>query len=116
MGNIMRSNLTGGPSIIFHRCQVKGETSIHGNDEKIVRSLVGYDANVLYLWYTAQNITIVRPRVYWCDSETEQLVLAFESDVSGKPNAWLAELVCKFPDLRYTVKNDEQRIGPKKKN
>ena len=35
MGNIMQSNLTGGPSIIFHHCQVKGVTPIRGNDEKI---------------------------------------------------------------------------------
>ena len=34
MGEAMRSNLTGGPSIIFHCCQVKGVTPIHGNDNK----------------------------------------------------------------------------------
>ena len=39
--------------------------------------------------------------------------LALEPDVSGKQNAWLAELVCKFPELHYAVKNGEQHIGPK---
>ena len=55
-----------------------------------------------------------RPHVYRRDSESEKLELPFKPDVSGKQNAWLPELVCKFPNLRYTVKNGEQRIGLKK--
>ena len=60
----MRRNLTGGPSIIFHRKQVKNETQIRNNPAHIVKSIVGYDANTLYLWCTAQNMTMGRPRVF----------------------------------------------------
>ena len=97
MGNIMRNNLTGGPSIIFYCRQVKGETPICHNNEQIVHSIAGYDANALHLWCTAQNMPMGQLRAYRRDSESEQLALAFEPDVSGKQNAWLSELVCKFP-------------------
>ena len=47
-------------------------------------------------------------------TDITQLEMAFEPDVSEKQNAWLADLVCKYPDLRYAIKNGEQRIGLKK--
>ena len=50
IGRMMRNNLTGGPSIIFHRQQVKDVTPIRGINDKIVKSIVGYDTNALYLW------------------------------------------------------------------
>ena len=88
--------------------------SIHGNHEQIVRLIVGYDANALYPWGMAQSMPMMRPRVYRRNSESRQLELAFKPDVSGKQNSWLVELVCKFPDWHYSVKNGEQHIGPKK--
>ena len=56
----------------------------------------------------AQHMPMGRPRVYRRNLESEQLELVFKPDVSGKQNAWLAELVCKFPDLCYAIKNGEQ--------
>ena len=103
----MRRNLTRGPNIIFNHWQVKGESSIRNNDEKIVCSIVGYVADALYLWCTYQNMPMGRPRVYRRNSESKQLELAFEPDVSEKQNAWLAELVCKFSKLCFAVKNGE---------
>ena len=100
----------------FHCCQVKGETRIRalrGNDENIVRSIVGYDANALYLWCTAQSMPMGHSYVYWRSSESGLLELAYEPNVSGKQNAWLAELVWTFPHLRYAIKNGEQHIGLK---
>ena len=63
MGEVMRSNLTGGPSTIFQRCQVKGIKPIHGNDNFIVDSIISYDVNTLYLWSTAQPIPMGITRV-----------------------------------------------------
>ena len=54
------------------------------------------------------------PQVYRLNSGSNLLEKAFDPDISEKQNLWLAELVSKFPDLRYAVKNGEQCIGPKK--
>ena len=110
----MRNNLTGGPSIIFHHHQLKDVTPIRRSNDKIVKSIVGYDANALYLWCTAQPMPMGRPCVYRLNSESNLLEKAFDPDVSEKQNVWLTQLVCKYPDLRYAIKNGEQRIGLKK--
>ena len=44
----IQDNLVGGPSIIFNRKLTSGETKIRGG-EKIVKRIIGYDANALYL-------------------------------------------------------------------
>ena len=111
---MMQNNLTGRPSIIFHHQQVKDVTPIRGINDKIVKSIVGYEANALYLWRTAQNMPMGRARVYRLNSESNLLEKAFDPDVSEKQNVWLTELVCKYPDLRYATKNGEQRVGLKK--
>ncbi|BFZ06709.1 hypothetical protein BsWGS_09748 [Bradybaena similaris] len=46
----MRNNITGGPSIIFHRYHEKNKTCIRGNKTKTVQSIKGFDANALYLY------------------------------------------------------------------
>ncbi|KAG2885666.1 hypothetical protein PC129_g22571 [Phytophthora cactorum] len=44
----MKSNIAGGPSIIFNRYAKRNETKIRGG--KICKKIIGYDANALYLW------------------------------------------------------------------
>ena len=51
---IIRDNIVGGPSIIFHRYHEKGQTFIRGNRDKVVQGIKGYDANALYLWSLTQ--------------------------------------------------------------
>ena len=46
MCQTVRNNIVGGPSIVFSRYERTNETVI--NNEK-VKSLLGYDANALYL-------------------------------------------------------------------
>ncbi len=48
----LRKNIVGGPSIIFTRHHEVGQTLIRG--EKVCQSIVGYDANALYLWALSQ--------------------------------------------------------------
>ena len=50
----VKDNIVGGPAIIFHRYHEKDVTKIHG--EETCRSLVGYDANALYLWALMQDM------------------------------------------------------------
>ena len=49
---LMKRNIVGGPSIIFHRYHEVDKTKIRGG--KLCKSVVGYDANALYLWAIAQ--------------------------------------------------------------
>ena len=52
---LVKDNIVGGPAIIFHRYHEKGVTKIRGGGETC-RSIVGYDANALYLWALMQDM------------------------------------------------------------
>ena len=51
---LVKDNIVGGPAIIFHRYHEKDITKIRG--EETCRSIVGYDANALYLWALMQDM------------------------------------------------------------
>ena len=51
---LLRQEMVGGPSEIFHRYQEKGKTQIPRSG-KTAQSLLGYDANALYLWALMQE-------------------------------------------------------------
>ena len=51
---ILRENIVGGPSIIFHRYQERGLTKIKG--AHICEKVIGYDANSLYHFCLAQKM------------------------------------------------------------
>ena len=52
---LVKDNIVGGPAIIFHRYHEKDVTRIRGGGETC-RSIVGYDANALYLWAIMQDM------------------------------------------------------------
>ena len=52
---LVKDNIVGGPAIIFHRYHEKDVTKIRGGGETC-RSVVGYDANALYLWALMQDM------------------------------------------------------------
>ena len=52
---LVKDNIVGGPAIIFHRYHEKNVTQIRGGGE-MCRSIVGYDANALYLWAIMQDL------------------------------------------------------------
>ena len=70
VNRLIRDNVVGGPAIVFHRHAKVGETQIsHQIDpvtdlpvieagQSTVRSIVGYDANALYLWAFAQAMPV----------------------------------------------------------
>ena len=49
-----KNGICGGPSIVFNRYQEKGVTKIR--DGKPCQSIIGYDANALYLWAISQDM------------------------------------------------------------
>ena len=52
--HIFRANTFGGPSIIFNRKHARGETYIRDNPNHPCKSIIGYDANALYLYCIGQ--------------------------------------------------------------
>ena len=52
---LVKDNIVGGPAIIFPRYHEKNVTRIRGGGETC-RSIVGYDANALYLWAIMQDM------------------------------------------------------------
>ena len=51
---LVKDNIVGGPAFIFHRYHEKGVTRIRGGET--CRTVVGYDANALYLWALMQDM------------------------------------------------------------
>ena len=51
---LVKDNIVGGPAIIFHRYHETGVTKIRGVEP--CRSIVGYDANALYMWALMQEM------------------------------------------------------------
>ena len=62
----VRNNIVGGPSIVFSRYEKTNETAI--NDEK-VKSIVGYDANALFLSAIGGNMPTGPLTHYVCNSD-----------------------------------------------
>ena len=52
--HLIKDNIVGGPAIIFHRHHEKNVTKIRAGET--CRSVVGYDANALYLWALMQDM------------------------------------------------------------
>jgi len=55
----MKSELTGGPSIVFHRHHEVGQTYIRNDFTRPCQKIVGFDANVLYLLSIDQEMPTV---------------------------------------------------------
>jgi hypothetical protein len=53
---LISRNLVGGPAIIFNRFHKKNETFIRNNKDFPCKSIIGYDANSLYLWAIGQKM------------------------------------------------------------
>ena len=54
--HILKRNIVGGPSIIFHREHGAGQTLLYDKEGNVCAIIVGYDANALYLWALDQNM------------------------------------------------------------
>ena len=52
----MKKNTIGGPASVFTRYNKSGETLIRQSPEKVCQSIIGLDANALYLWAFDQEM------------------------------------------------------------
>ena len=57
---LLREEMVGGPSLIFHRYHEKDKTHIRGGED-LVQSIIGFDANALYLWALSQPMPTEQP-------------------------------------------------------
>ena len=53
---MLKRNIVGGPSTIFHRFHKVDETRIRGG--KLCKKVLGYDANALYLWAISEVMPV----------------------------------------------------------
>ena len=62
---LIKSNIVGGPSIIFHRYHEAGLTRLremeYGDNAKPCKTVTGFDANALYLWAISQAMPTGHP-------------------------------------------------------
>ena len=49
---LLKRNIVGGPSILFHRYHEANKTRIRGG--KLCKNVLGYDTNTLYLWVISE--------------------------------------------------------------
>ena len=60
---LFKENIVGGASIIYHRNQQPQKSFTHNNPNKPFKSIVGYDANALYLHALSMNLPTQIPLI-----------------------------------------------------
>ena len=105
---LVKDNIVGGPAIIFHRYHEKGITKIRGGSE-LCRSIVGYDANALYLWALMQDM----PTGWYVRRREENGFRPQQAQPYGQMAVqWLTwEAAKNGCTIRHQVNGREKRIG-----
>ena len=105
---LVKDNIVGGPAIIFHRYHEKNVTRIWGGSEPC-RSIVGYDANALYLWALMQDM----PTGWYVRRREENGFRPQQAQPYGQMAAqWLTSVSSKTGrDIRHQSNGREKRIG-----
>ena len=105
---LVKDNIVGGPAIIFHRYHEKNVTRIRGGSEPC-RSIVGYDANALYLWALMQDM----PTGWYVRRRAENKFRPQQAQPYGQMAIqWLTwEAAKNGCTIRHQVNGREKRIG-----
>ena len=105
---LVKDNIVGGPAIIFHRYHEKNVTRIRGGSEPC-RSIVGYDANALYLWALMQDM----PTGWYTRRREENKFRPQPAQPYGQMAVqWLTwEAAKNGCTIRHQVNGREKRIG-----
>lgn len=86
---LVRKNLVGGPSIVFHGCHEKDGTKIRavefGNSATPCVQIQGVDANTLYLWCMTQKLPTGNPIIR---KPEDNFAPHSTSKGSETPHAW----------------------------
>ena len=104
---LVKDNIVGGPAIIFHRYHEKDITKIRG--EETCRSIVGNDANALYLWALMQDM----PTGWYTRRREERQFRPQQAQPFGQMAVqWLNwEAAKNGCAIRHQVNGREKRIG-----
>ena len=107
---LVKDNIVGGPAIIFHRYHEKDITKIRG--EETCRSIVGYDANALYLWALMQDM----PTGWYVRRREENQFRPQKAQPFGQMAVqWLTwESAKSGCAIRHQVNGREKRIGKRR--
>ena len=105
---LVKDNIVGGPAIIFHRYHEKNVTRIRGGSEPC-RSIVGYDANALYLWALMQDM----PTGWYTRRRAENKFRPQQAQPYGQMAAqWLTSVsFTTGHTIRHQSNGREKRIG-----
>ena len=108
---LVKDNIVGGPAIIFHRYHEKDVTKIRGGGETC-RSIVGYDANALYLWAIMQDM----PTGWYTRRREENKFRPQQAQPFGQMAVqWLTwESAKSGCAIRHKVNGREKRIGKRR--
>ena len=111
--DLVKDNICGGPSIIFHRYHEKGITMLrlneYGKAARPCRSIVGYDANAQYLWSLMQDM----PMGWYTRRRVEKDFRPESAQLYGQMAAeWLTwESERTGLSIRHQINGREKRIG-----
>ena len=105
---LVKDNIVGGPAIIFHRYHEKNVTRIRGGGETC-RSIVGYDANALYLWAIMQDM----PTGWYTRRREENKFRPQQAQPYGQMAAqWLTSVsFTTGHTIRHQSNGREKRVG-----
>jgi G:T-mismatch repair DNA endonuclease (very short patch repair protein) len=112
---MIKKNLVGGPSIVFHRYHEKGITSIRqqefGNEAKRCERILGVDANALYLWCMMRTLPCGFPTVYYFNAD-DDLINTSGGRGSKVARGWLTWMSEKMNiEIVHEFNGKEIRIG-----
>ena len=105
--HLVKDNIVGGPAIIFHRYHEKNVTKIRAGEP--CRSVVGYDANALYLWALMQDM----PCGWYTRRREEKRFQPQQAQPYGQMAAqWLTSVsFTTGHTIRHQTNGREKRVG-----
>ena len=111
--HLVKDHVVGGASLVFHRYHEKGVTMLRQNEygeaARPCRSIVGYDANALYLWSLMQDM----PMGWYTRRREENDFRPESAQLYGQMAAewltWESERTGRV--IRHQINGREKRIG-----
>jgi G:T-mismatch repair DNA endonuclease (very short patch repair protein) len=107
---LINRNIVGGPSIIFNRFQKKDTTFIRNNLNYPCKTIIGYDANSLYLWAIGQKMPTGSYIRRYCTNGFQPMKKTKYESMFYWMN-WL-NLTQSLNILHYQNNGSEYRVGP----
>ena len=111
--HLVKDHVVGGPSLVFHRYHEKGVSTLRQNEygeaARSCRSIVGYDANALYLWSLMQDM----PMGWYTRRREENDFRPESAQLYGQMAAewltWESERTGRV--IQHQINGREKRIG-----